>query len=116
MKYGDHNTSYFHHKASQRKKRNAIDALCHNLGQQIDNDHELENMDVNYFTQTFQSQAQLSFIDNVSTTRTLTEMDILSLSAPFSRVEIIHALKHIHPKKAPRPDGIFSSSKDIGIL
>ncbi|KAI5667521.1 hypothetical protein M9H77_17374 [Catharanthus roseus] len=97
LKEGYRNTSYFHHKASQSKKQNTIEALTNDLGVQIEDDIELEDLAVNYFTQIFMSQAQFSFMDEVLIKRTLMEVDILSLSIPFSRDEVLYALKHIHP-------------------
>ncbi|KAI5663778.1 hypothetical protein M9H77_23101 [Catharanthus roseus] len=44
LKNDDHNSSYFLHKASQRKKKNIFQALINEQGQRIDDDHELENI------------------------------------------------------------------------
>lgn len=53
MRDGDKNTSYFHHKASQRKKRNTIQKLKDDEGVWRDGEADVSNIISDYFTNFF---------------------------------------------------------------
>lgn len=87
------------------------------LGQRIDDDHKMEKIAVSYFTHIFQPQVQFSYIGNILITRMLFETDIHYLSICFAKDEVLYALKHIHPQKAPGPDSMHACFfRNIGIL
>lgn len=50
VKDGDRNTSYFHHKASQRKRRNRIDGIYDEEGVWREDEDELEGIVGKYYT------------------------------------------------------------------
>ncbi|XP_021755418.1 uncharacterized protein LOC110720672 [Chenopodium quinoa] len=55
VKDGDRNTSYFHHKASQRKKKITIDDLFDDEGNWQDDEDRIENVVCNFYTRLFSS-------------------------------------------------------------
>lgn len=85
-----------------------ITAINNDASQHFEDDLEIENIVVDYFAQLFHSQAQLSSIDDILIIKTLTEHDISSLNLPFTRAEVLHALKHMHLEKAHGPLGIHT--------
>lgn len=56
IKDGDKNTKYFHHKASQRKKRNEIKGLTDAKGEWCTEEDEFEPIIQEYYEQLFSSQ------------------------------------------------------------
>lgn len=55
LKEGDHNTRYFHAKASSMKRRNTIDGLLDTNNQWWEDELDIENEFSNYFTTLFTS-------------------------------------------------------------
>ena len=53
LQLGDRNTKYFHHHASQRKRKNALTNLEDGKGQVIENQQKLETHMVNYFKELY---------------------------------------------------------------
>ena len=52
---GDRNTKYFHHKASQRRKRNFVKGLFNERGEWCDDGEDIENIFSDYFSSIFES-------------------------------------------------------------
>ncbi|CAM8999721.1 unnamed protein product [Rhodiola kirilowii] len=59
LKNGDRNTSYFHAKASQRKKRNHIEKLRNLSGEFTSSEEDITSIISKYFTDIFQSQVNI---------------------------------------------------------
>lgn len=55
LKQGDRNTKYFHHHASQRKRKNHIEGLLDNSGVLRYEENEMENIVVDYYSQLFKA-------------------------------------------------------------
>lgn len=53
LKFGDRNTSYFHHKASQRKERNAISFLVNEHDVQLNDLHSMHDHANSFFAKLF---------------------------------------------------------------
>ena len=56
IKEGDRNTSYFHHKASQRRRRNAIESLQLENGEWISTDGQIEQHIAGFYKKLFASE------------------------------------------------------------
>ncbi|XP_057247417.1 uncharacterized protein LOC130589838 [Beta vulgaris subsp. vulgaris] len=106
---GDKNTKYFHHKASQRKLRNFIHGLYDKRGVWRDDEEDvgwvIENYYNNLFTSSFPSDEALSDVLDVVTPTISAEMNV-ALCTRVCKDEVWEALRHMHPCKAPGPDGM----------
>ncbi|KAK1392380.1 hypothetical protein POM88_011436 [Heracleum sosnowskyi] len=104
---GDKNTNYFHHKASQRKRRNNIEGLYDSNGEWQEEEEKIEDIVVSYYDNLFgylnPSDADFSqVLQHVKPV--ITPEHNADLMKPFTNEEIHVALKQMHPCKAPGPD------------
>lgn len=53
MRASDRNTKYFHHKASQRKKRNYVKGLFYDMGTWCDDVYKIKSIFTDYFSSIF---------------------------------------------------------------
>ncbi|KAL9681626.1 hypothetical protein QQ045_013412 [Rhodiola kirilowii] len=118
LRNGDRNTTCFHAKASQRKRRNHIEKLRNSSGELCHSEPDIFAIITNYFSNIFHSQV------NVSSERwhrkfeaipklITTEMNEM-LGAPFTEMEVKGALFQMHPIKAPGLDGFPALFLAIG--
>ncbi|KAL9682343.1 hypothetical protein QQ045_014139 [Rhodiola kirilowii] len=107
---GDRNTSFFHAKASHRRRRNLIRELRNPAGEVCVNKSDIHDIITNYFSALFSSQVLISeeeweqalhIVPKVVTDE-MNEM----LSAPFTEVEVKRALFQMHPTKVPGSDDL----------
>ncbi|KAK9990470.1 hypothetical protein SO802_025455 [Lithocarpus litseifolius] len=56
---GNRNTSFFHQKASNRKKRNLIEGMCDENGVWHTDDHTMEEIVLDYFSSIFQTNGPI---------------------------------------------------------
>ncbi|KAL9685093.1 hypothetical protein QQ045_022540 [Rhodiola kirilowii] len=109
LKYGDRNTSYFHAKASQRRRRNHIDMLRNQRGEVCESEEGIVSMVTNYFTNIFHSQVNSQdgswegAFDHVP--RMVSDEMNDRLKAAFTEGDVKRALFQMHPTKAPGLDG-----------
>lgn len=61
LRDGDKNTSYFHHKATQRKKRNYIRGLFHDQEVWKEEKEEMDSIISKYFSNLFASESPCGF-------------------------------------------------------
>ncbi|KAL4319670.1 hypothetical protein GQ457_18G004510 [Hibiscus cannabinus] len=106
----DHNTAYFHTRASGRRKKNYIRGLFNENDVWTDKQAEVAGVAMRYFTTLFASSqpkpnsSLLSNIDHCINS----DMNI-SLLRPFTDAKIIAVFQDINPTKAPDIDGLPGS-------
>ena len=107
----DKNTKYFHHKASQRKKRNSIAGLFDSEGVWRSEDTEIEHIICDYyhtlFTTSHPSQTSMEDVLSAVSPAISEEMNA-DLLRPCTKDEVWNALNQMHPCKAPGPDGMHA--------
>lgn len=109
VKDGDRNTSYFHHKATQQKKRNQIKGLYDEEGVWQQEEEKLEEIVGSYCEKLFCTDQPSSIhIQEVlqHILGSITPKFDESLLKPYSKDEIHVALLQMHPCKALEPDGM----------
>lgn len=110
LKDGDKNTKYFHHKANQRNRRNAINQIKDSEGRWVRSQRCIEEVAEDYFTNLF-SVGNTHMVEDVCShiRRTLSGDNVSLLSSPFTREEVERAVKQLGPLKAPGSDGFPST-------
>ncbi|KAH7847914.1 hypothetical protein Vadar_031561 [Vaccinium darrowii] len=107
MVEGDRNTSFFHAKVTQRRKRNAIAGIQNSDGSWCDDPEDIAKEFVQYFHQLFQSEGTNHIPEVVDTIKArVTEQMNQSLTRMVTYSEIRQALFDIDPTKAPGTDGM----------
>jgi hypothetical protein len=107
LNQGDKNTSLFHQKANQRRRKNRIEAISNQTGNTFTDRDKIEDCFLDYFKGIFTSQT----ISNLDTTTAvvcnkLTQTMIDTLETPFSDEEIFAAIAGMKGLAAPGPDGL----------
>ncbi|XP_056698562.1 uncharacterized protein [Spinacia oleracea] len=109
LRDGDKNTKYFHHKASQRRKRNRIVGLNDNNGEWRTKPEELDEIITTYFEGLFATSNPTGFEEALEgVERKVSEVMNGRLDKEPSGEEIREALFQMHPNKAPWPDGMHA--------
>lgn len=109
LRDGDKNTSYFHHKASQRKKHNFISGLFDDQNEWKAEKNEMDGIISDYFTGLFASDNPCDFEAAMQGLETVVTADMnAKLETEPTGDEIRTALFQMHPNKAPGPDGMHA--------
>lgn len=120
FKWGDRNMSWFHRRASIRKKKNKVRGISDTKGNWVTNPEGIENIFSNYFQSIFTStNPSVGILDRVlhCIPRRVTPGINSILSPLFCRMEILQAIKQIHPSKAQvLMDFQLSSTRNFWIL
>lgn len=107
LKEGDHNTAFFHARASQRHKKKLIKEIQDNQRHWIEEENRVEDVVVNYFKSIFSSsQPHITVGDLEGVEQRVTADMNLALMREFQPHEVQNALFQMHPTKAPGPDGM----------
>ncbi|XP_061999224.1 uncharacterized protein LOC133716539 [Rosa rugosa] len=109
LKEGDSNTSYFHRKAANRRRKNSLRGLYNEDGEWCDDDEGLEKVVTSYFSTMF-TASDIDF-EAMSTTLEAIKPCVSQamneqLCAPYSQDEVKCALFQMYPTKSPGPDGM----------
>jgi hypothetical protein len=106
LQEGDRNTTFFHHKAASRGKKNKVDHLRNDQGVMITNMKVMGEMTINIFQNLFSAYQNIcpDELLQLIQPRILEEMND-SLCREFTDEEIADALFQIGPLKAPGLDG-----------
>jgi hypothetical protein len=107
LQHGDMNTSFFHFKASQRKRKNKINFILDHMGNRATSNKDIHHTFMNYFTNIFTS----SNPTNMSTALSGISNRILPhmydhLNQDFSSTEVYQAVHQLKGNAAPGPDGL----------
>ena len=106
---GDKNTKYFHHKASQRKRRNCIKGLLDENGVWKKGREEMFEVVHQYFAGLFTSDNPVDMGEAVEGLQScVSEAMNERLVLPPSGEEVREALFSMHPNKAPGIDGLHA--------
>ncbi|KAL9690969.1 hypothetical protein QQ045_011386 [Rhodiola kirilowii] len=113
LREGDNNTSFFHRKATARKRANNILHLRNNDGNLCYDQLSLETIAKQYFMNIFQSEISISdeeiMESFISLPRKVTSNHNSILLAPYSEREVYAALMQMNPAKAPGLDGYHAA-------
>jgi exonuclease III len=107
LTHGDKNTKFFHLKASQRRKKNKIEAITDPGGNIHTEKDKIDQTFLEYFQLLFTSQ---NTIDVTETTQivqnriNIEQHDLLAAS--YTEMEVINAIKDMKSLAAPGPDGL----------
>lgn len=106
---GDRNTKFFHSHATQHHEINQISMLKDAHGVLHSFDEALENIIKDYFRDIFSSaNPRMDDVQHLlSRMRPRVTMEMITqLEQPFTKDEVVRALKQMHPFKSPGPDGM----------
>ncbi|GKU93023.1 hypothetical protein SLEP1_g6663 [Rubroshorea leprosula] len=107
LQEGDRNTRFFHKRASRRKDHNTINKLQGKDGVWKYDFQDLQHIATDYFSTLF-SSSQPTAIHRVTCClqSCVSIQDNALLLRDFTENDITQALFHMHPSKAPGPDGL----------
>ena len=107
LKEGDRNIKYFHNCASHRKRRNTISSVRMDIGELVTN----ANLIGKQFTEYYQALFTATPLEEVevvldSIQPCVTQEMNQTLTAQFTKEEVLTVMKQMGPLKALGPDGM----------
>ncbi|MCI12592.1 hypothetical protein A2U01_0033697, partial [Trifolium medium] len=107
LKHGDKNTSYFHQKASQRRRSNKIEHICDNQGTNHYEPTKIEEIILTHFQKLFETQETHHIHRTVEVVKNSISQDHYNhLNDVFTESEVTEAIKNMKGLAAPGPDGL----------
>jgi hypothetical protein len=107
LRWGDKNTSFFHHSATQRRRRNLISEIQDNHGNCYNSEEDIARTFEDHFVSLFSSSHPTEFDSVLSGVhRVVTDEMNAELVREFTAEEVDTALKQMAPSTAPGPDGM----------
>jgi exonuclease III len=107
LEEGNRNTKFFHNKANQRRRKNAIEKLMDEHGRIQADPTIIEQITVSYFTQIYTCSNPHNFGPILEAIETSVTEDMNArLSQEFKAEEVVLALNQMFPTKSPGPDGM----------
>ena len=105
MGEGDRNTKYFHHCASERRRKNTIGGLWNEKGLWCNNRESIATTTIAYFEDIYTTThpTRVDEVTNLIPVKVKSEMNN-ELTRDFIMEEVRTALQQMHPTKAPSPD------------
>ena len=104
---GDHNTKYFHHRASERGRKNTIVGLWNDEGAWCESKESIVRTVTSYFENIYTSTHPplVEEVTNLVLTKVIAEMNA-ALTQDFTVEEVRTTLGQMHPTKVPSLDGM----------
>ena len=107
LKDGDHNTTFFHSKASQQRRKNYIKGLYNHEGQWNTNPSRIADTIMQFYQDLFTTSGPNSFEEILEQIPQVVSTDMnQELTREFMAEEVEIALKQMAPLKSPGPDGM----------
>jgi endonuclease/exonuclease/phosphatase family metal-dependent hydrolase len=107
LAHGDKNTKFFHLKASQRRRKNRIEAITGPDGNIHTNKDEIDQIFLNHFQKFFTSQPTTNIPETTQLVKNKINSDTHNnLSQDYTELEAINAIKDMKSLVAPGPDGL----------
>ena len=104
---GDRNTKYFHHRASERRKKNTINGLWNENGLWCSDKESIAATAIAYFEEIYTTThpVNVNEVTNLIPAKVTREMNN-DLTHVVTMDEVKTALQQMHPTKALGPDGM----------
>ena len=107
LKLGDRNTQYFHHRASQRQKKNEIKGLLDRNGRWCEDLGDIAEIAIDYFTELFQTPHPTRVVEVARTAPRVVSKEMNEqLTKEFQKEEVLQVISQMHLTKALGPNGM----------
>ncbi|KAK9989340.1 hypothetical protein SO802_029579 [Lithocarpus litseifolius] len=104
---GDRNTKYFHHRDSERRRKNTITGLWNENGTWCDDRASIASTAISYFKDIYTTirPSRVEEVTSLIHPKVTDDMNE-NLIKDFIAKEVRSTLQQMHPTKAPGPDGM----------
>jgi hypothetical protein len=107
LTHGDKNTKKFHLKASQRRKKNKIEAITDSGGNIHTDKDKIDQIFLQHFQLLFTSQTTINVTETTQVVQNRINDDQHNLlAASYTELEVFNAIKDMKSLAAPGPDGL----------